>query len=164
MTHISTANNPVTTETWSPTGTLIVAGGGGGADDFNEVQAGSQRGDNDGSGGYGGGEIGGWGRRNGPDYNPPGGQSVTIHPSLGISSVQGKGCDALGSDTGGGGGGWYGGLSSNASSGAGGGSGYIGGVNSPKETIAGNTSFPAPGGGSETGHAGNGYARITLTR
>ena len=29
------------------------------------------------------------------------------------------------------------------------------------QTIAGNTSFPAPGGGTETGHAGSGYARIT---
>ena len=28
-------------------------------------------------------------------------------------------------------------------------------------TIAGNSSFPAPGGGNETGHTGNGYARIT---
>lgn len=30
------------------------------------------------------------------------------------------------------------------------------------QTIAGNQSFPAPGGGNETGHSGNGYARITL--
>lgn len=29
-------------------------------------------------------------------------------------------------------------------------------------TKAGNTSFSAPGGGTETGHSGNGYARITL--
>lgn len=29
-------------------------------------------------------------------------------------------------------------------------------------TVAGNQSFPAPGGGNETGHSGNGYARITL--
>lgn len=29
-------------------------------------------------------------------------------------------------------------------------------------TYAGNTSFTAPGGGTETGHSGNGYARITL--
>ena len=28
-------------------------------------------------------------------------------------------------------------------------------------TVAGNTSFIAPGGGNETGHSGNGYARIT---
>lgn len=30
------------------------------------------------------------------------------------------------------------------------------------QTKAGNTSFPAPGGGNETGHSGNGYATITL--
>ncbi len=30
------------------------------------------------------------------------------------------------------------------------------------QTIGGNQSFPAPGGGNETGHSGNGYARITL--
>ncbi|MDR0591421.1 MAG: IPT/TIG domain-containing protein, partial [Candidatus Nomurabacteria bacterium] len=29
------------------------------------------------------------------------------------------------------------------------------------QTIAGDTAFPAPGGGNETGHAGNGHARIT---
>ena len=30
------------------------------------------------------------------------------------------------------------------------------------QTLAGNQSFPAPGTGNETGHAGNGYARITF--
>ena len=30
------------------------------------------------------------------------------------------------------------------------------------QTIAGNTEFDAPGGGKETGHIGNGYARITI--
>ena len=30
------------------------------------------------------------------------------------------------------------------------------------QTIAGNQSFPAPGGDNETGHSGNGYARIAL--
>ena len=29
------------------------------------------------------------------------------------------------------------------------------------QTIAGNTEFPAPSGGNETGHSGDGYARIT---
>jgi hypothetical protein len=29
-------------------------------------------------------------------------------------------------------------------------------------TIAGNASMPAPGGGTETGHSGNGYVRITI--
>jgi len=74
----------------------------------------------------------------------------------------------------GGGGGWYGGGAGYT---AGGGSGYVLTASSYKpagyrlsseyylsnaQTIAGNQSFPAPGGGSETGHSGNGYARITL--
>lgn len=78
----------------------------------------------------------------------------------------------------GGGGGWYGG-GSGEKSGAGGGSGYVYASSSASnypsgcllnsshylsdaQTIAGNLSFPSPGGGSETGHSGNGYARITL--
>ena len=79
---------------------------------------------------------------------------------------------------GGGGGGWFGGGGgSGGNGGGGGGSGYVLTYNSYKptgyklgseyfltdaETIAGNQSFPAPGGGNETGHSGNGYARITL--
>ena len=43
----------------------------------------------------------------------------------------------------------------------GGGSGYIGGVINGT-TIAGNASMPSTSGGTETGHSGNGYARITL--
>lgn len=41
--------------------------------------------------------------------------------------------------------------------GNGGGGGSFGDI-----MIAGDKSFPAPGGGNETGHSGNGYARITL--
>ncbi len=92
------------------------------------------------------------------------------------------------SDTGGGGGGWFGGAGGYGdsksdgyayygSSGGGGGSAYVLTASSHKptgyalgseyylsdaQTIAGNQSFPAPGGGNETGHSGNGYARITL--
>lgn len=68
---------------------------------------------------------------------------------------------------GGGGGGYYGGGGGGKNGsldrygGGGGGSGYIGGVTNG-QTIAGNQSFTAPGGGTETGHSGNGYARITL--
>jgi len=67
----------------------------------------------------------------------------------------------------GGGGGWYGGFApidqiNNSWGNAGGGSGY---VNTSKlteaSTIAGNTAFPSPSGGTETGHTGNGYAIIT---
>ena len=85
-----------------------------------------------------------------------------------------------------GGGGWYGGGGTNYTGGAGGGSGWIYTAStftywasnstegqsgnwllddsyylSNASTIAGNTSFTAPDGTSETGHSGNGYARIT---
>lgn len=89
--------------------------------------------------------------------------------------------------SGGGGGGWYGGAASNRYSDSettlraynGGGSGYVytadTATNYPSgcllnssyylteaQTIAGNASFPSPNGGTETGHEGNGYARITV--
>ena len=89
--------------------------------------------------------------------------------------------------SGGGGGGWYGGAVHNGYSDSyisyraynGGGSGYVytadTATNYPSgcllnssyylteaQTIAGNTSFPSPNGGTETGHEGNGYARITV--
>lgn len=90
--------------------------------------------------------------------------------------------------SGGGGGGWYGGgggaYRSNSSyyrygvSGGGGGSGYVytssTASNYPSgcllnssyyltsaSTVAGNTSFTSPSGGTETGHSGNGYAYLT---
>lgn len=81
---------------------------------------------------------------------------------------------------GGGGGGFYGGGAGRENSGFGsGGSGYVytssTASNYPSgcllnslyyltnaETKAGNTSFPSPtSNGNETGHSGNGYARIT---
>lgn len=84
--------------------------------------------------------------------------------------------------SGAGGGGWYGGGGGKYSDGdmsyvhySGGGSGWVNisanAGNRPSgytgkqldsgTTYAGNTSFVAPGGGNETGHSGNGYARIT---
>lgn len=90
--------------------------------------------------------------------------------------------------SGGGGGGWYGGAASNRYSDSettlrtynGGGSGYVytadTATNYPSgcllnssyyltdaQTVAGNISFPSPtSGGTQTGHNGNGYARITV--
>lgn len=79
----------------------------------------------------------------------------------------------------GGGGGWYGGGTGGACAGGSGGSGYVytssTASNYPSgcklnssyyltnaETKTGNTSFPSPTSNSnETGHSGNGYARIT---
>lgn len=61
----------------------------------------------------------------------------------------------------GGGGGWYGGGGCVYVGGAGGGSGHIGTMLTNGQTIAGNQTFPKPGGGTETGHPGNGYCLIT---
>lgn len=65
-----------------------------------------------------------------------------------------------------GGGGYYGGgcFAKNGSTACGaGGSGYVDTVKlTNAQTIAGNTSFISPTGTNETGHAGNGYIRITV--
>jgi len=138
---------------------VIVAGGGGGG-----CHAGST--------GYGGGATAGG--------SYPGGQT-----SAGSGGSFGQGANILAASpypTGGAGGGWYGGggLTNGASSysGNGGGSGYVYTAStagsypsgctlnssyylSSAQTYAGNTSFVSPTGGNETGHAGNGYARIT---
>ena len=81
----------------------------------------------------------------------------------------------------GGGGGWYGGgFGTRTNGAAGGGSGYVytaaTAANYPSgclltsalylanaKTVSGTTTFEAPTGGTETGHTGNGYIRITAT-
>mgnify|MGYP002521635809 FL=1 len=96
-------------------------------------------------------------------------------------------------DGGGGGGGWYGGGTAGGSqtrptsnsgsdtNGGGGGSGYVYTTSTASQypsgclltsadyladasTTAGNASFTSPTGSSETGHAGNGYVRITVIK
>lgn len=58
--------------------------------------------------------------------------------------------------------GYYGGrISGNVNGGAAGGTGYISSKLTDAATSLGNTSIPNPTGGTEIGHAGNGYARIT---
>ena len=148
---------------------IIVAGGGGGGGEDASDQ-----------GGYGGGESGGAGNA----YSYQGTQT-----SAGTGAVFGYGASSP-YDGGAGGGGWYGGgtnggsqdipttNSSSDCSGGSGGSGYVWtaatassapvGYNVPSDyyltnaqTIAGNAAFPAPNGTTETGHQGNGYARIS---
>lgn len=147
---------------------IIVAGGGGGSGEDNET------------GGYGGGETGGAGSWN---------------TSLTQASQTSGGTNSFGFGLGGntynggaGGGGWYGGASrysvssystGSDSEGGGGGSGYVYTSSTAKnypsgcllnssyyltdaQTIAGNTSFTSPTDSSETGHSGNGYCRITV--
>lgn len=126
---------------------IIIAGGGGGG--------GEDSGD---SYGHGGGLTG-------VGYNTTYDASQT---SAGSGGSLGQGGSTDKADGGGGGGGYYGGgtVSSSTvgsdSQGGGGGSGYIGGV-SNGTTIAGNASMPSPTSSSnQTGHQGNGYARITV--
>ena len=141
---------------------LLVAGGGGGA------SVGATGKSYDGYGGSGGGTSGGKGGNCEYDGGLGGGQSSGSGNAFGLggTSVCSNGGNNGGEcPGGGGGGGFYGGHKGNYGrsvygSGGGGGSGYIGGV-SGGATYAGNTSFVAPGGGNETGHAGDGYARIT---
>lgn len=147
---------------------VIVAGGGGGSGEDNET------------GGYGGGETGGAGSGN---------------TSLTQASQTSGGTNSFGFGLGGntynggaGGGGWYGGASrysvssystGSDSEGGGGGSGYVYTSSTAKnypsgcllnssycltdaQIIAGNNSFTSPTGSSETGHSGNGYCRITV--
>lgn len=147
---------------------IIVAGGGGGSGEDNET------------GGYGGGETGGAGSGN---------------TSLTQASQTSGGTNSFGFGLGGntynggaGGGGWYGGASrysvssystGSDSEGGGDGSGYVYTSSTAKnypsgcllnssyylsnaQTIAGNNSFVSPTGSSETGHSGNGYCRITV--
>lgn len=155
---------------------VIVAGGGGGSSS-NDDRATK----------YGGGKIGGCTIDGGGGQQTSGGSASKITAGIfgtGASTTTNGGNYKYGS--GGGGGGWYGGGacstyndSTNYRSYNGGGSGYVytaGTVSSypsgcllnstyyltDAQTIAGNTSFPAPSGSTETGHSGNGFARITI--
>lgn len=147
---------------------IIVAGGGGGSGEDNET------------GGYGGGETGGAGSGNTSltQASQTSGGTNSFGFGLGGNTYNGgAGC-----------GGWYGGASrysvssystGSDSEGGGGGSGYVYTSSTAKnypsgcllnssyylsnaQTIAGNNSFVSPTGSSETGHSGNGYCRITV--
>lgn len=157
---------------------LIVAGGGGGG------AGASGSGYN---GAYGGGEVGGGVSISHSAYDTVSGGTQT---TAGMSSATntgltggsfGKGGTYQGGGDesgGGGGGGWYGGGAGNYGTAGAGGSGYVYTSSTAKnypsgcllnssyylsnaQTIAGNQSFPSPTGGTETGHSGNGYVRIT---
>ena len=162
---------------------LIVAGGGGGAGveytiwSYNWVANETDIRGN--VGGYGGGLEGGNGSSTYSGTRGPGEGGTQEHGGYGWTdsgkqdenhSASGKfGYGGKNESTGGGG--WYGGGAYNgcASSGAGG-SGYVNSTLESASTIAGNSStIPLPLNGSttynmdtyETGHTGNGYARIT---
>ena len=156
---------------------IIVAGGGGGGGEDSADGV-----------GYGGGLQGGDEASGHNSANPEHGGTQT---EAGKGGAFGLGANTQ-CDGGGGGGGWYGGGTNKGqlelptaddytdAGGGAGGSGYVytsaTASNYPSgcqlnsslyltsaQTIAGNASFPATGGGNETGHGGNGYARITTT-
>lgn len=142
---------------------LIVAGGGGAGSHCN--------GSNWGAGGYGGGESGGNAvRMNSRGWNV-GGSTIGGSQSKqtnggnfgsGDYHIYSNGDNRWDAFVGGGGG-WYGGVSSDIQ-GAGGGSGHVSSALTNAKTIAGNTEFEEPWAETATGHTGNGYARITLVK
>lgn len=164
MTHISSKRNLVdngsdrahrnnrSKDGWNPDGTLIVAGGGGGAG-----ISGSHP-----YGGYAGGETA---ERAGSIRAAS--NSDTSDFIAGFGENRWEKAYSHNYDGGGGGAGWHGGKAGNGDTGAGGGTGYIAdSYNSRKitdaKTIAGNNpKMPSVNGGTETGHSGNGYARFT---
>lgn len=164
---------------------VIVAGGGGGYGKYNSS--------NSCDGGYGGGSYGGEGSSydsaaragTGGSFSKAGASyygtnyNSTTYGSLAGFGVGGSWSGNTSHRTVGGGGGWYGGGYSQRA-GAGGGSGYVYTSGnawyypsgcllnsdyylSDAETKDGDSSFPSTSGGTETGHYGNGYVRITQT-
>jgi prepilin-type N-terminal cleavage/methylation domain-containing protein len=153
---------------------IMVAAGGGGADNAGAALGATD----DGSGGYGGGLIGENARINGAYAANTGGTQT-----LGTLGVGGS--TTVTTDTGGGGGGYRGGFAtSNGQGGAGGGSSFISGftgcdavnasgtnTGSPvhfsgkiftnASMLTGNQTIPTPSGGTSTGHSGSGYIKIT---
>ena len=137
---------------------LLVAGGGGGAS-FTQT------------GGYGGGTVGGRISNGGLG----GAQTGRTSSGTQVAGVFGRGANASGNGNGngngvgGGGGGWYGGnintvTNKNYNSG-GGGSGHINTTQFLDYTILAGNQATIPnisGTGTETGHSGNGHARIVF--
>ncbi len=165
-------------------------GGGGGNSWQNSAATGGYGGGATGGDGASGGTAGAavgsntWGSPGGGGSLTAGGVAGSYGGYTGSAGAFGLGGSGWQSNNysagGGGGGGWYGGGpgsqgNSAGSGGGGGGSGfvYVPGVTVPgtyqltssrylgnARTVAGNTSFPAPNGGTETGHNGNGFARV----
>lgn len=170
---------------------VIVAGGGGsdGATNKTGMYGGGETGgsttENYGSGGFGGTQTGvsssSWQTTN---------QSTSTTNKSGAYAGFGFGGNGIYRSSGyggAGGGGWYGGSGSYPDSsgdddrGGAGGSGYIYTANTASnyptgclldskyyledaQTIAGNASMPSTNGSTETGHSGDGYARITVVK
>ena len=178
-THFALENGTLSYLSEKTDSVLLVAGGGGGSyyryyeSDLKEFYY-------YGHGGYGGGENGGNGEvdgsNNGLDYTnlfaPGGGQinrteinnySVRYGSfGQGVSGTYDSNDDKIQFYDSGAGGGWYGGGKHSGSMVGGGGSGYCNKkLLTAYSVIAGNQSFPDINGNIETGHDGNGCAKIT---
>lgn len=158
---------------------IVAGGGGGGHDSSSSLDGGVGGGISGGTGkggsdrvGYGGTQTSGGAARTTTSWD-----NSYINTSLKGSFGQGGGGYSM-QYINGAGGGWYGGGAGGPDGGAGGGSGYVytssTAANYPSgclldssmyltdaQILAGDTSFPAPNGGNETGHSGDGYVRIT---
>ncbi len=166
-THIATVSGVLSKLSSQRDNVLIVAGGGGGSERT--------------PGGYGGGETGGPGNKYNYTTKIPTGGTQTAGGELGQTSRFGNGeagsfgqggsgngtteCEAGYVDSGaGGGGGWFGGGGIPYAGGGGGGSGHLSSEIYDGRTIAGSgeETFESPTGGDEPGHAGTGFARISV--
>ena len=166
---------------------IIVAGGGGsdGAPSRHGMYGGGLEGGSSsesyGSGGYGGTQTGNSWKSSSSNQSNAASSTSDAYAGFGFGGNGIYYSDGYG---GAGGGGWYGGSgaypdgSGDDDRGGGGGSGYVytseTAANYPSgnfvnssyyltnaQTIAGNQAFSSPTGGTETGHTGNGYCRIT---
>ncbi|MBQ1926417.1 MAG: hypothetical protein II180_09900, partial [Proteobacteria bacterium] len=154
---------------------VIVAGGGGGAGGGNGPYTGGAGGGTTGAMGTGSGS---YGEAYGGTQTAGGATSANRGSFTSDDGTFGAGGKGYGCSGSGGGGGWYGGGGATHGTGAGG-SGYVyksdTAANYPSgcklndtyyltgaQTTIGSATMPAPAGGTETGHTGNGYARITL--
>ncbi len=153
-THIARTNGILSALSTNQSSVLIVAGGGGYS--WPEGGLASGGGLNGISTTFGSYTSAGGGQTSGYQFGQ--GQAGYTKTAYGSNGAEGNG---------GAGGGWYGGYAcqtgngNDTNVGGGGGSGHIGsGVTG--STIAGNTSFTDYDGTTVTGHAGNGYARITF--
>ena len=139
-THIATVGGLLYKLEAQKSAVLVVAGGGAGTG-WSYI------------GGYGGGETSG-----------TCGASTSATQTSGYAFGRGQDASGVGDGDGvsGGGGGWYGGVMGGYKYSGSGGSGYITSSRISGQTIAGNQEFSAPDGSTETGHSGNGYARVTF--
>ena len=90
-------------------------------------------------------------------------QYLSCYGTPGTKGFGGDGNVTARAGPGGGGGGYFGGGGSADVGSGGGGSGYISeNYFSNGKLISGNVEFPSPSGSHETGHTGNGFARIAV--